>query len=392
MDKQISCHRIITRDRKQAYWVERPDRTRQGVYYYRHHDGTLFQGVPPLSELRDRATYTSTKFLPSAPLKVYFDFTNRCNLSCRHCITSSSPAVDTSDELSPSRITELITEIADLGTLELATGGGEPFFHPEWERLFRAVTEVGLNLIITTNGLRLTSAVVRVLKQVEPLEVRVSFDGGPKLHEHVRGKNTYRRALRGLKLLVASDIYASARLTLCRGVEDELPVLFDDLVAVGVKQVKIAMVKRAGRAATVEGSHLLSTLHDNKYADILVLLGQRHGLAVQLSADDFPLSIIDAGDPKLRDAETRNCGAGLDTCYITPRGQILGCVVMPNLGFGQLHTQSFREVWEGRIAAEYRVRAESATTRRLCDSANLLKSGGNAILPTSGKQIPLEAL
>ncbi len=192
MDKYIS-YPAITRDRKQAYWVKRPGRAPRSEYYYRRHDGILLQSAPPLSEPGNRAIYTSTKFLPSAPLKIYFDFTNRCNLSCRHCITSSSPTVDTSDELSPTRITELIMEIAELGALELATGGGEPFFHPEWERLFHAVVEVGLNLIITTNGLRLTADVVRVLREVEPLEMRVSFDGGPKLHEHIRGKNTYRR-------------------------------------------------------------------------------------------------------------------------------------------------------------------------------------------------------
>jgi MoaA/NifB/PqqE/SkfB family radical SAM enzyme len=282
--------------------------------------------------------------------------------------------------------------MADLGVLELATGGGEPFLHPEWEKLFRVVTEVGLNLIITTNGLRLTPDVIQTLKEVEPLEVRVSFDGGPNLHEHVRGRNTYSRALRGLRLLSENGLHSAARLTLCSGVEDELPVLFGDLVATGVKQVKIAMVKRAGRAATIEGSHLLDTLPDKRYAANLVLLGQQHGLSVQLSADDFPLSILDAGDPKLRDAETRNCGAGLETCYITPRGQLLGCVVIPNIGFGRLDTQSFREVWEGRIAANYRLRAGTVATRRLCDSVTMLKSDADAIMPISRGVIPLEII
>jgi MoaA/NifB/PqqE/SkfB family radical SAM enzyme len=338
------------------------------------------------------STYTSTAFLGIAPLKAYFDFTNRCNLSCRHCITSSSPDVDTSEELSTERIKELIAELARIGVLEVATGGGEPLMHPEWASLFRAVTSSGLNLVVTTNGLRLTDSTVRMLKSINPLEIRVSFDGGPLMHEHVRGKNTYKRALRGLARLNEANINCTARLTLCRGAEDELPTLFDDLKSIGVSTVKIAVVKRAGRAATESGVHLVSSLPGQTEGYALIELGAKHGLTVQLSSDDFPVSVVDARDPKLRDAERQNCGAGLETCYITPKGQILGCVVMPDLRFGQLQKQSFAEVWEGTVAVDYRRRAAGAGSRRLCDAMGQLGSKDEGILPLGKKAIPLEVL
>ena len=387
----IADNRAGNTERRSAYWIKRPGRTSEGWYYYRHHDGVLFDGLPPLSEIRTKSTYTSTTFLGIAPLKTYFDFTNRCNLSCRHCITSSSPDVDTSEELSTERIKELIAEIARIGVLEIATGGGEPLMHPEWASLFRAVTASGLNLIVTTNGLRLTHPAVRMLKDINPLEIRVSFDGGPFMHEHVRGKNTYKRAMRGLARLVEANINCTARLTLCRGAEDELPILFDDLKSIGVTTAKIAVVKRAGRAATESGGHLVSSLPSQAAGDALIELGAKYGLTVQLSSDDFPVPVVDARDPKLRDSKRQNCGAGLETCYITPKGQILGCVVMPDLGFGQLQKQSFVEVWEGTVAADYRRRAAGASNRRLCDAVGQLGSIDGGMVPFD-KTIPLEVL
>ena len=117
---------VVVTNREPAVWIKRPGREPGTVYYYRRPDGRLFKGLPPDLEQLGESVYTSANFLPAAPLKVYFDFTNRCNLSCRHCITSSSPTVDTSNELRTSRITELVREMADMGCLELATGGGMP--------------------------------------------------------------------------------------------------------------------------------------------------------------------------------------------------------------------------------------------------------------------------
>jgi len=347
--------------------------------------------MPPLAD-PVTSVYTSPHFVGTAPLKVYFDFTNRCNLSCRHCITSSSPHVDIAGELPPERIISLVNEMAQLGVLELATGGGEPLFHPHWTVLFESVTDAGMNLIVTTNGLLLTKKAIEELKRIAPLEIRVSFDGGPELHEHVRGANTYRRALRGLERLVSSQISATARLTLCRGAEEELPALFSDLQATGVGNIKIAVVKPAGRAATQTGSHLVGGIPGRDRAADLIGLGEQFGLTVQLSADDFPLSIIDAGDPKLRDIERPNCGAGFESCYITPKGQILGCVVLPELGFGELQSQSFRTVWEGKLAREYRQSADGVTTRRLCDGMRGLQPADGAIVPPARRIIPVEII
>lgn len=118
--------------------------------------------------------------------------------------------------------------------MELATGGGEPFINPDWEDVFRHTVECGMNLIITTNGLLLNPSVTETLTEIEPLEIRVSFDGGPTLHEHIRGSGTYPKTLNGIALLVKAGLNTTARLTLCKGSDSDFQILFQDLSWVGV--------------------------------------------------------------------------------------------------------------------------------------------------------------
>ena len=361
-------HLGIASIRRQASWPRCHAFRDGGLLHYRRRDGALFEQTPSHAELGRGLVYSSASFVREAPLKAYFDFTNRCNLSCRHCITSSSPQVDTSTELPTARILTLVSELADIGVLEIAVGGGEPLIHPDWVVLFEHVTSVGINLIITTNGLKVTSTVVDVMQQIAPLEVRVSFDGGPGLHEHIRGPGTYLKAMKALTLLTASGLRAAARLTLCQGADSELPQLFSDLSQAGAKAVKVAVIKPAGRAATHTGMHLLGYRSSEQAVASLMTLGRAQGLRVQLSSDDFPVSATVANDPKLRDSDQPNCGAGFETCYISPRGQLLGCVTIPQIGLGDLHATPFLEVWSSRQAAAYRHRAAATDQRRLCDA------------------------
>lgn len=160
---------------------------------------------------------------------------------------------------------------------------------------------------------------------------------------------------------------ATARLTLCRGVDEELPTLFKDIASTGALTAKIAVVKEVGRAATETGRHLLGFTPDESAVEKLMSLGRECGLAVQLSADDFPVTVDKANDPKLRDLERQNCGAGFESCYISPNGELQSCVTMPNLAFGLLHTESFRTAWQGKLAEEFRRLANDSQERRLCD-------------------------
>jgi MoaA/NifB/PqqE/SkfB family radical SAM enzyme len=168
-----------------------------------------------LPVLPNRSTDTAVK--PSAPialpLKVYFDMTYRCNLTCRHCITASSPYADVSNELSTPRILTLLDEMAAAGIQQIAVGGGEPLVHSDWQMIFKHITDLGMKLIVTTNGVLLHERNIQAFKTVAPAEMRVSFDGGKHFHNSIRGRDNYDKALKGLETLIQNGFNAVARYT-----------------------------------------------------------------------------------------------------------------------------------------------------------------------------------
>ncbi len=99
----------------------------------------------------------------------------------------------------------------------------------------------------------------------------------------------------------------------------------------------------------------------------LMTLGQKHGLTVQLSSDDFPISYLEAHDPKLRESSRSNCGAGFETCYISPFGQVYSCVTIPTIEFGRLHNESFLTAWRSQKAQSFRAEASACGVCRICD-------------------------
>ena len=352
----------------QSNWIVRPTIDPEKMIYYFRPNGKLYWNEPEEISNGKEKPYTSKKFIPNAPFRAYFDFTYRCNLECRHCITSSSSKKDISQELSTNRILGIISELAQIGVMEIQTGGGEPFIHPHWEKIYQYVVDQGLNIIITTNGQLINSNIINKLKQINPIEVRVSFDGGSTMHDHIRGENSYLKALRGTKLLVESGLNITVRLTLCGDKDEEIPILFNDISKLGIDNVKIALIKSSGRAAEKSGQHLLRFQTKIQDVNWLTELGKSYNMNIQLSADDFPVTVEEANDPKLRYMKRCNCGAGFETAYISPYGELLGCVTIPSIKFGILKEKKFMDAWQSHISETYRNLAIKSNEWRICDA------------------------
>jgi MoaA/NifB/PqqE/SkfB family radical SAM enzyme len=257
-------------------------------------------------------------------------------------------------------------ELSKIGVLEIAIGGGEPLLHKHCLEIFQSITRNEMNLIITTNGSLVNEQLVEALSAIAPLEVRVSFDGGPQLHDSIRGRGAYNKAIAGLSKLIAGRIPASVRLTLSRGGDHELSTLFDDAANIGTKKVKVALTKSIGRA-TEQGKHLVRAIESGSTSEWLMKLGLKSGILVELSSEDFATSSLPIVDSKLR-VLAPHCGAGFETAYISATGNVTACVAMPSQTFGELHTNSFTQVWLGGLATEYRDWARGCNEQRICDA------------------------
>lgn len=105
-----------------------------------------------------------TQELPAPKLDfLWLELTNRCNLSCSHCYSSSSPYSGDTDVLTEADYVRLIREGRDLGCRQIQFIGGEPTLNKSLPKLIEEASkaeyhdiEVFTNLVSLSDSLRQT--------------------------------------------------------------------------------------------------------------------------------------------------------------------------------------------------------------------------------------------
>ena len=130
-----------------------------------------------------------------------------CNLRCKHCFISCSPENHTLGMMTFDQFLPHLQDGVQLGVKEFYFTGGEPFANPELLKILEATLQVGPATVLT-NATLFSSQVVRQLASmrdasVYSLELRVSLDGfSPERNDPIRGPGTFKRIMRGIKLLL----------------------------------------------------------------------------------------------------------------------------------------------------------------------------------------------
>lgn len=149
-------------------------REARGLHCYDRVTGLhlLLDESPVPSEIQDEG-----------PATVSVALTNRCDLSCAFCYAPKSRHT-----LSAADVIRWCTELAGIGTLDVAFGGGEPTLFPDLPELCRAIwCETDLGVSITTHGHHLTHGLVKAL-QGSVSVVRASIDALEPRYSSIRGR------------------------------------------------------------------------------------------------------------------------------------------------------------------------------------------------------------
>ncbi len=120
----------------------------------------------------------------------WIHLTNRCNLSCTHCLFSSSPTEK--DTLSFEKIALHVNEAYALGCRLFIISGGEPLVHPELLSLVEMILALsGTEVVILTNGMLLEKLFTCKEFPTSRLHFQISLDGLPKEHDAIRGRGSF---------------------------------------------------------------------------------------------------------------------------------------------------------------------------------------------------------
>lgn len=128
--------------------------------------------------------------------------TRKCNLSCAHCYIGPSDG----RELGIGAIRSTLEEFEEMQGLRLLITGGEPLLHAGFSSLNDLLPRYAFRKILLTNGILLSGDIIRSLNVDE---VQVSVDGLEQGHDALRGKGTFRKAMRAVETTLERGVDVS---------------------------------------------------------------------------------------------------------------------------------------------------------------------------------------
>jgi len=283
---------------------------------------------------------------------LFLEITQRCNLRCLHCGSDCIQNTDTTD-LPVSVALEVLGEIRSRlnpRRLTVAITGGEPLCHPGLFDLGRGIVELGFPWGMVTNGWGWTDALIDRAMASGIQTLTVSLDGLADTHDWLRGRpSSYERASATIERFAGSGRLQAMDVVTCVNQRNihQLPELHQRLVDLGCPAWRLFTISPIGRAVDVPELHLtpahyhqlLATIRDIRPTSPMEValsesgyLGPGHELTVR----SFPFF----------------CRAGVSTGGIMVDGGIMACPnIDRSLVQGNVHTESFVDVWERQFEA-----------------------------------------
>src|SRR6516164_7104382 len=126
-----------------------------------------------LSVLEQRGSTAETFGIP---LAVLLEVTHRCPLQCPYC--SNPVELDrASTELATEEWKKVLTELAEIGVLQIHFSGGEPTARKDLVELVKHASDVGLYTNLITSAVLLTRERLGELADAGLCHVQISFQG-----------------------------------------------------------------------------------------------------------------------------------------------------------------------------------------------------------------------
>jgi MoaA/NifB/PqqE/SkfB family radical SAM enzyme len=153
----------------------------------------LQEGIKYISRLPfyEASSLTGRSF--SKPLSISIVLTPKCNLNCPFCFMKKT---DFKRKLNENELIKLIGEITEWGIKQITFTGGEVLTEKKlFFKLMKHAKSKGATVGFTTNGTLFNEEDIEEIKKIGVDRISVSIDGQKNVHEKLRGKGTYDKAM-----------------------------------------------------------------------------------------------------------------------------------------------------------------------------------------------------
>jgi len=294
---------------------------------------------------------------------VFWNLTERCNLSCTHCYSRSGPDRQTKGELTTPEALALIDDIAGMGVPLILFSGGEPLLrHDIWELAGHAA-ERGIKTALSTNGTLITAEVAEKIKKCGIEYAGISLDGSTaETHDRFRQTpGAFDRSVAAFARCHEAGVRCGVRVTLTKENAGELGAIVDLALSLGASRFCLYWLVPSGRGSDSYSRLQLGPGEVTTALDLLYRKAQETDpgtmefLTVDAPQDCIHLiqSMERDGSADLADARELlesskgGCSAGSRVANIDPCGNVYPCQFArsPDFFIGNIRTQPFSTLW-----------------------------------------------
>ncbi len=262
-------------------------------------------------------------FIESAQIEI----TNRCNLSCLHCINDSGEPYP--DELTTEEVLSVIDDLSAVGVHRITISGGEPLLHPDLFTIVEHARKAPMTVDIFTNGTLMTEEHVKKFKELGVRRFAVSIDSlDEEVHDRLRGKKgALRKTLGAVNLLLKNGFWVRPSISvtqLNKSIVDILKYFKEK----NLTDYQVGAVQFSGRG--LEGI----TVSPEEYYQVLAE-------GYTYLKKEFPEGIREIHERE------GGCGIAYDRIGIKADGTVLPCPgCHEDMGVGKVRTCDLEEIWE----------------------------------------------
>lgn len=277
--------------------------------------------------------------------ELIISITNRCNLKCRMC----DIPLQKMDELTTAQWKGVIKDASCVGAQTVVFSGGEPLLREDIFELISFVKDNSMNACITSNGYLINADYASRLSDSGINVVNISIEGPKEIHDYLRGRETFEKAVSALDNLKKHKIESTIAVMVSRHNYKYLRYIVELSNAYGVTTIKFQpfsmLFQDNGRGAEeffISKREIL--VMEDKVKEVVQLCNE-YCIATNpvnfLERIPFYLGQEDFGT-------NGSCISLSSSCPINAKGEVFPCWVLAQKEkiIGDVRKNNFTDIWQ----------------------------------------------
>ncbi len=220
---------------------------------------------------------------------ITIEVSTKCNQSCTFCFARCGQNIDFS--LRESTVKDILLESRDLGYDKLHLTGGEPLLWSPLVKTIEYALKIGFkSVFINSNGTLIDPLFCKVIDAYKrKIAFSISLQGPENIHDSLRGKGSYKKAINGIELLLSSGIDVSVFTSVGKTLLTQLPAYIDTLFNTFPDIINVALIQLI---RTKNGAFNHELLNANEYRKLIVLIAHLNLLNYRIILLENPLANV----------------------------------------------------------------------------------------------------